>query len=773
MTELKFDSKKSAEIGDDTGKSIVSVENTPQTTGKSSLSRSKRVIRAALKVLPLSILLAIVMICLAGKGTAHDITVTNAAAGEINGHKNVSENENYTLYVNDETLSLIIEDKKTGATMESSITYDDGESNKTWYGAMNSAIVLTMINGNDDSKQANTFNDLVTKKVKHTQYGFTADIYWNSYKIGLTLEVELTSEGLTVRVPESSIREDSDNYRIGTISLYPYLGNSYLDDKKGYMLVPDGNGALIYLNDKEGRYAAGYSGMIFGSDAGFKESTTEDLLWDRYSMINKPEQVIAPVFGIAHTDDGIAYVAVVEDGCQRASIECMPNGVNVNYNRAYAKFLLRKFYTQPTSNNTTVGSLKLSEADRTHSDLQVRYLFLSGDRANYAGMAEAYRNYLLENGLISVTDDGYNTRVDFLGTDRESFVIGTTSVVMTTVDDINEIYDDLAGRGVTDILTVYKGWQKGGIYNIPISKYKADSGIGGTSDLTDLIGRSREKGIEIYLYDDALYFNPSEYNSTFGVIKMINKRKYEEETHKEVYKTFNYATPARSTSDLQKLVKRMNSKNVTGIALAGITSNLFSYSYSGTNYTRFDTGSAYKSLIEGVDAASDIVMEQPSAYLWANTKAFLDMPLYDSSYMLEDTFVPFLSMVLKGVMPVYSEYVNFEANRKEFFLKMVESGSYPSFYITKESSSELIYTNSSDIYSSQYSAYADTIEEISKELKGINDKVKGSVISSHDIFGAVTVVGYSNGVRIYINYGEDTEEIDGITLEPMSYRLVD
>ena len=705
---------------------------------------------------------------------AGETTDTRAAlAPEINGHKTTAANENFTLYVDDETLSIIVADNKTGAYMESSISYDDGESNKTWYGAMNSAVVLTMINGNDDTKQANTFNDMVTKKVRHTEYGFSADIYWTSYKIGLTLEVELTSEGLTVRIPESSIKEDSDAYKIGTIAPYPYLGNSYLDDKEGYMLVPDGNGALIYLDDKEGRYSAGYSAMIYGADAGFKESNVESLLWDRYSMINRSEQIIAPVFGIAHTDDKIGYVAIVEDGSCRASIECMPNGVNVNYNRAYAKFLLRKFYTQPTSNNTTVGSLKLSESDRTHSDLQVRYIFLSGDDANYSGMATAYREYLLKNGLVKVTDEGYRTRVDFLGTDREAFVIGTTAVVMTTVDDIYEIYDDLAQRGVTDLLSVYKGWQKGGIYRIPVSKYKADSKIGGTSDLTKLVKDSEEKGISFYLYDEALYFNPSEYNATFGTIKMINKRKYEESTHKEVYETFNYATPARSTSDLKKLVKKMNAKGVEGIALAGITSNIFSYSYSGSTYTRFDTANTYKELVKEIDSTAGIAMEQPSAYLWPEAEAFLDIPLYDSSYMIEDDFVPFVSMVLKGIMPVYSEYVNFEANRQEFFLKLVESGTYPSFYITKESSSELIYTNSSDIYSSQYDAYADTIEEFAKELKAVNDKVKDAVICGHEMYGDVRAVTYSNGVKIYLNYGEKTAVADGISLEPMSYRVVD
>ncbi|MBP5249629.1 MAG: hypothetical protein J6Z46_06455, partial [Lachnospiraceae bacterium] len=229
-----------------------------------------------------------------GIGKTDENTV-KAATAELDGHKNIAANEDYTLYVDEDTLSLIVEDNKTGATMSSSITYDDGESNKTWFGAMNSAVVLTMINGNDDSKQANTFNDKVTKKFKRTQYGFTADIYWTTYKLGLTLEVELTSEGLTVRVPDDSIKEDGNDYKIGTISLYPYMGNSYMDEKEGYIFVPDGNGALIYLDDKEGRYKSGYSAMIYGNDIGFEDNKVESLLWDRYRIINSSEQIIAPV----------------------------------------------------------------------------------------------------------------------------------------------------------------------------------------------------------------------------------------------------------------------------------------------------------------------------------------------------------------------------------------------------------------------------------------------------------------------------------------------
>lgn len=694
------------------------------------------------------------------------------AAGNINGHQFVAENARYALYMNEEDLSVVVEDKLTGAYMESSISYDDGKNNNTWLGAMKSAVVLTMINQSDDTKQADLLNDDVTKTVSYTSNGFAADIYWNTYKLGLRLEVSLEEDGLVARIPDESIREDSDAYQIGTISIYPFMGCSYLDDKEGYMFIPDGNGALIYLDDKEGRFNSGYTAMIYGTDVGFQENVVESLLWGRHQMINDAQKVAAPVYGIAHTDDRIAYLAVVEEGAMRATIEANPNGVNVDYNRVYAKFVERRLYTQPTSNNSSSGSFKTAEADRSHSDLQIRYLFLSEEEADYCGMANAYRDYLMTRGLLSVKEDSYRTRLDFLGTERESWVIGTSAVVMTTVDDIREIYEDLSSVGVTDIFTVYKGWQKGGLYNVPISKYKADGGIGGTSDLTKLIQDAAADGIQIYLYNDAMRINPDEQNATFNVIKMINKRRFTEDTHKNVYEEMMYLTPSRSNKLLDKFAASYLKKGVDTICLAGVSNTLFSYNYSGEFYTRYDCADSYESMVRDLDEDAALVLEQPFAYLWQYTDAYLDMPLYTSSYIFEDESVPFLSIVLKGVIPVYSEYVNFEANKQEFFLKMVETGTYPSFYITKESSAELIYTNSCDIYSSEYEVYRDTIIEYTSELQALNEKVAGAHIVGHEILdNDVTVVTYDNGVTVYVNYSRTAQTVDGNVVEAMSYKV--
>ena len=465
---------------------------------------------------------------------------------------------------------------------------------------------------------------------------------------------------------------------------------------------------------------------------------------------------------------------MVEDGDQRATIEASPNGVSIDYNRIFARFTERRLYNQPTSNNGTSGSFKMVETDRSHSDLQVRYLFLSGAEANYCGMANAYRNYLLENGTLKALEDDYRTRVDFLGAEREAWVVGTSSVVMTTVDDIREIYSDLEEQGVTELFGVYKGWQKGGLYNLPITKYKADSDIGGTKELTKLLEETGEKDIRLYLYNDALRINPDEQNATFNVVKKINKRKLEEETYKDVYEEFMWLTPARTDEVLNRFANSYTKSGVNRLALGGISDTLYSYNYSGSFYTRYQCAESYCDTVAKVDESTELVLEQPFAYLWNHTESFLDMPLYTSNYIFEDESVPFLSIVLKGIMPVYSEYVNFEANKQEFFLKLVETGTRPSFYITKENSSQLIYTNSSDIYSSEYRVYRDTILSYTKELAAVYEKTEGACIVGHEILGnGITVVTYDNGVKIYLNYSAEAQNADGHTLEGMTYEVVE
>lgn len=697
-----------------------------------------------------------------------------AAGSDISAdYSRVAESEGYELYLFEPTMSIILKNKATGKLLRSTLAPEDdnGANNKTWTAYMQSGVVLSAIKNANDTYQVDLVSCQNTIDYSYNSNGFTAKVYWKEYDFGLTVNVSLEGDSLVVEVPEESFVENGKDTYIGTVSLFPMLGYSYLDNQEGYMFIPDGNGALIYLDDKDGRYASGYSQMIYGADAGFTESTTETLLWGRYRTVNSSEKVLAPVFGMAHTDDQLGYLAIVEEGEKRASIEAQPNGVMVDYNRCYAKFLVRRTYIQPL-NNSNSGTMISVEADRTHGNLRVRYILLSGEDAGYSGMAVAYRNYLLDNGLIQRQDNSYKTRVDFLGTEREEFLISTRAVVMTDVDQIREIYGELQAAGVDTLLSVYKGWQKGGLYHIPVSKYKADGKIGGTGALTDLIQDSAKAGYDIYLYNDALWANPEESNTAFSVVKKVNKRKLEINTRAYVYNTFNYLLPTRSDYNLDKFVESYTSRKVNNLAVAGISNSLFSYSYSGNYYDRIFTANTYESSIADIAGQTNLILEKPFAYLWSYTEAMLDMPLGTSDFMYEDEEVPFFSIVLKGIVPMYSEYVNFEANKQEFHLQMIEAGVYPSFYVTYEDSADLIYTNSADLYSTKYSTYRDTIIEYDADFRQVAALTGDAMIVKHEMLAAgVNRVTYDNGVVFYINYNQDAVTVDGVTIDGLSYKV--
>lgn len=689
----------------------------------------------------------------------------------IKDYELMAESDTYKLYFYEPRFSIILENKTTGKIIESTLSdeQDDGDSNAGWNARMKSGLDISVIKGIQNTLQANmnsTENTVQTTKIDN---GFSSKIYFTPYKFGFTVNVTIEGSDLVVTIPDDSIIEEQEGTYISSISVFPFMGYSFLDKQEGYMLIPDGNGALIDLDNKEGRYVTGFSQMIYGSDSGFVESDTKTYLWEELDMLQDASQVIAPVFGMAHTKDQKGYLAIVEKGEKRAYIEAQSNGAMVNYNRCFARFLIRDLFVQPLNNSNT-GTVPRAEEDRTHSDLQVRYMLLSGDEVNYSTMAAKYREYLLNNGSLVKKDSSYNSRVDFLGTERENFLLGTRAVTMTTTDDIKNIFGELKSSGVESLLSVYKGWQDGGLYDLPMSKYNADGHIGGDSDLKDLIKDSESSNYKMYLYNDALRLNPSTNTFNFNTIKKVNKRAFEERVWADVYKKFNYLTPESSVEDFTSFVESMNNKELNRVALAGISNTLFSYSYKSSYYTRNNTADAYTKAVSDLDDKADMAMEAPNAYMWKNADAFLDMPLGSSDYMYVDHEIPFLSMVLKGVMPMYSEYINFEANKQEFFLQMVEAGVYPSFYLTAENSSKLIRTNSADLYSTEYTTYKDAVIDYDKKLRELNAQLGDANIVKHETRGdGIKAVTYSNGVKVFVNYTNTQQIVDGVTVEAMSY----
>ncbi|SFS05216.1 DUF5696 domain-containing protein [Anaeromicropila populeti] len=688
----------------------------------------------------------------------------------IKEHRLIAETEDYQLYLQENTLSVIIVDKTTGAMLESTAE-DDGKTNESWKNFMQSGIVLEVIDNVSTQLTRVSLLNEAEVSVSLIGDGFLAEISYEKYGFSLEVKGTLTEKGFTVTIPDSSIKETSEQYKIGNIYVYPFMGNTYLGERQGYMFIPDGNGALIYLEDNEGKYSSGFSQKVYGENIGFDESYVLSLFWDKFQTVNNSEYIMAPVFGMVHTDTKLGYLGIIEEGSFDAAIEAYPNGAYTDYNWITSKFRLRQVYVQPTSKSG--GSTTIVEKERTHSNIRVRFALVREDEANYVGLAEKYRAYLLEDAGLAEKEDDFKIRLDILANDVENWMIFKKDVPVTTTKQVKEIIEDLNKQEVTDILAVYRGWQKGGLYNLPVTKYKADNSIGGTSGVTRLVESMKDMGVDFYLYQDALRANPDTSNTTFNVIKKMDKRLFEEDTYKDVYETMVYLTPSKTLENMDSLMQSYKKEGIDKLAVSGVTNELFSYTYSGQTYNRLETANTYARMFETLNGTMDLVLEEPFAYLWKYASAINNIPTGSSDYIYTDQDVPFLSIALKGVIPMYGDYINFEANKQKYFLELVETGIYPSFYLTWEDPVKLLYTNSCDVYSSKYSVYKDEIIDYYQKLKEVNEAVKGAYITEHEkMSSGVTIVSYSNGIKIYVNYSEQQKTEEGVSVEAMSYKVV-
>src|SRR5699024_1458681 len=351
--------------------------------------------------------------------------------------------------------------------------------------------------------------------------------------------------------------------------------------------------------------------------------------------------------------------------------------------------------------------------------------------------------------------------------DVENGLISKKDTPMTTFAQANEIFKDIQQKGATNIISVYKGWQDKGYYaGMPIDQFKPESSLSDEYSLQDLLEKSEQNNIDLYLYHDALRINTEENGNTkYKIMKKYNKRTHDEKLFGKVYNSLNYLNPKASVDILEKMKKNYENNQIEQIMLSGISDKLFSYSEGNKEIDRIKTKTYYESIISDYYEQFDLMLEQPFSYLWNYTNAIMDMPTQSSNYVFTDEDIPFLSLVLKGTIPMYAEYTNFQANQEEFFLKLVEQGQNPSFYITYEDPSLLLYTNSSHIYSSMYERYEEMIQEYYEELATVHEQTKDSIILDYERQNDVSKVTYENGTIIYVNYQENPTTVDGHTID--------
>ena len=163
------------------------------------------------------------------------------------------------------------------------------------------------------------------------------------------------------------------------------------------MLVPDGGGSLIKLNNgkvKEEQYVR----RIYGTDPNNNSG-------DRGQVA---EQARMPVFGMKSGDRG--WFAVIEEGDAIASVSADIGGKQNSYNHVFSALPCAARICWSFTPAKTVQEIQPLNDKLYSGNLAVRYSFLSGDEASYSGMARLYQQTLVEDNQLTPLEENEGSR---------------------------------------------------------------------------------------------------------------------------------------------------------------------------------------------------------------------------------------------------------------------------------------------------------------------------------------------------------------------------
>ncbi|MBQ7848690.1 MAG: hypothetical protein IJ343_03070 [Clostridia bacterium] len=683
------------------------------------------------------------------------------------------ENDTLSLSIDSEKLDVTVTDKATGKTFASSVNAAVTGANKNWTAFLGSTLVLDVSEGTAvTTKQHALANSEVQISFTPVEDGADATLDFTAIGQRIRLRIRLEGDSIAITLPADGVEEytvskgvnkegveEFLNTRLCGVYLMPCFGATYLDEKAGYMLVPEAAGALIDFSNGEGAGSTPYSKRIYGENIGVDKSVLTEL--------NRPaEQITLPVYGMAYTNDQLGYLAVVEDGSEAAEIMAYPAGVITKFNWAAAHFTVREQYIAQTTR--TLG-LNSRESKPYLRDMTVRFYILSGENASYTGMAQRYRTALAAQGALAVADTAYRPRIDFLGAESAQFLLWNSVEKMTTVEQMKEILAACEESGLEDPLVLYRGWQPGGLtWALGSGSIQLEGKLGSEKALIALAQEIREGGGRFMLEIDPVQANPDRmYNMRVDVVRTIGQTIAQKQTGKELYPMLYYLTPGRSGEIIAAMAKRWG-PHVDGVALTTLPNTLYSYYSRGGNHSRGETMADYRASMAAADVS--LALENPLAGYLGQTDVYLDMPLDTTSYSFLSAEVPFLPMVISGRIPYYSTWLNFESNTQKALLKLVEYGAYPSWLLTGEDVQPLIHTNSSDVFTAQWNVLLPAMVQTHTVLQALHEAIGGSAMVRHECPAQdVARVTYGNGTTIYVNYRKTDYTVDGLTIPALGY----
>ena len=582
------------------------------------------------------------------------------------------------------------------------------------------------------------------------------------------LAASIISEGIEEEVWEDPDTDPEKKQSVMNVALLPFMGAAGSDDE-GYLIIPDGSGALIHFNN--GRTGAAiYQQDVYGRDDALTIRKAATTTYD----------VNMPLFGIVR--NGRALMAVVENGDYQAQLNAMVNGQLTGYSNAYfaAQYIHMEANTiMPGSEHSTDVVLP-TNTFRDMGNFTVRYYPLAAENATYADVAAAYRAQL---GLKESIADAATQQLEmvasipsidtFLGVPYESVR------VLTSYEQAAQTLRDFAAEGLNDLTLRYTGWSKQSVRGKMVTGLDLDNRLGGKKAFDGLRQAVKETGAEMVLAVDLIdiYEDGNGYWSLFAATDSVNStaKQVPEFLQSTGYqdpegKPWYLLSPDKVPEAARKLAENLSGQ-VDGVSLSMLGNTVYS-SFGKTGISRTSAGMYWQQALETLSGKiQTLSAKTASAYAFPYIEQVDATPCASSRFEVTDMEIPFYQMVTHGAMVLYTEPANEDGNVRKALLRAIEYGMYPSWRVIAGDTALLSGTDYASWHAASLDAWREVIKNTAAWMAPLGVYAGMQMTGHEQVTATLSVTTYANGDMVLVNYGSEDAEHLGVTVPALGYAI--
>ncbi len=685
----------------------------------------------------------------------------------------VISNGKVSLAVDSTKGDVILTELSTGNKFYSTPTEltEEGKTDALSRSRASSQLLLDVV---DEKGAASTVtSNIANISVNANNKSITAKYSFPSQEIEITVVYTLKDNSFVATIPVEKIKEKGP-FSLVRISVLPYF-DAADREKEGYILVPDGSGALINFNN--GKATTLYSQKVYGTDP----------ITNRKTMTVNTQSVLLPIIGI-HKENagGVAasnILMYVEDGAPAAMVNATSATAANAYNYGYISFVYRSsaFITLLENTQFPVSATMLANNTATCKSFAVSYNVLASE-GDYNDMAVATRQKLIDGGLKTdkISDKVYIEA--YMSVKKTKHFLGIpykANERLTTFDDCYDLIKKLDGNTVMILNGLDKDGAVGGAID---TKFTVNSKLGGVKDYKAFVKSAEKLSSEVFPVSEFVLFDKSKWGYTTYLnnarsvdVKPINRLYYLYGNYEENkdYPKLRYLIPTKLVKAGNSYIKSLLKNDISSAAPLSIGNTPYS-SRDGKGCDVVSVADNYIEILGNMKKEGiSIALQSPAAYALNYTDYAYGMPLRSSSFTCFDYDIPFVQLVLNGVKNYSTVSINLTNNIPEMKLLMLESASAPTYSIIGKEYKDVKDTPLDILYGADLNALEKSIVEDVKAYREFFEKTECKIKKHITVSKDLRVVEYENGTKIIINYDDVATQYEGITIDALSYKLIE